>query len=99
MSKGTTSGRPAPSGVGLFFCFGFECPGRLTCPPHASYSFCVHLNPKKNTVFETLLIVSFAVAILMGVTLGIALAATRNISVKEQFGEHQPALPTKILDI
>src|SRR5271157_5505336 len=68
-------------------------------PPDASYSFYVHLNSKKNTVFETLLIVSFAVAILMGVTLGIALAATRNISVKEQFGEHQAALPTRILDI
>jgi len=68
-------------------------------PPHASYSFHVHLNPGKNTVFETLLIVSFAVAILLGVSLGIALAATRNISAKEQFGEHQPALPTKILDI
>jgi penicillin-binding protein 1A len=33
------------------------------------------------------------------VTLGIALAATRNISTKEQFGEPQAALPTKILDI
>ncbi len=38
-------------------------------------------------------------AILLGVTLGIALAATRNISTKEQFGEPQAALPTKILDI
>ena len=55
--------------------------------------------PRKRSPFETLLIVSFSVAILLGVTLGIALAATRNISTKEQFGEPQVALPTKILDI
>jgi penicillin-binding protein 1A len=35
----------------------------------------------------------------MGVAIGIALAATRNISVNEQFGEHRPALPTQVLDI
>jgi penicillin-binding protein 1A len=46
-----------------------------------------------------LLIVSFAVAIVLGVLLGIGLAATRNISTKEQFGEQRVALPTKILDV
>ncbi|MGO9412713.1 MAG: penicillin-binding protein 1A [Spirochaetia bacterium] len=43
--------------------------------------------------------VAFAVALLIGVSLGLALAATRNISMKEQFGDHKPALPTRILDI
>jgi len=43
--------------------------------------------------------VAFAVALLIGVSLGLALAATRNISLKEQFGDHKPALPTRILDI
>ena len=38
-------------------------------------------------------------AVVLGVTLGIGLAATRNISTKEQFGEQHVALPTKILDI
>ena len=38
-------------------------------------------------------------AVVLGVVLGIALAATRNISTKEQFGETQAPLPTKILDI
>ncbi len=55
--------------------------------------------PRQRSPFEILLVVCFAVAILLGVTLGIALAATRNISTKEQFGEPQAALPTKILDI
>jgi penicillin-binding protein 1A len=55
--------------------------------------------PRKRSPFEILLVASFAVAILLGVTLGIALAATRNISTKEQFGDPQAALPTKILDV
>jgi len=55
--------------------------------------------PGTRSVFEILLIVSFIVAIVLGVSLGIGLAATRNISTKEQFDAHQPALPTKILDI
>jgi len=55
--------------------------------------------PRKRSLFEVLLIVSFAVAIVLGVSLGLALAATRNISVREQFGDHRPALPTRILDI
>jgi penicillin-binding protein 1A len=50
------------------------------------------------SVFEALLIVAFLGAILIGITLGLALAATRNISRKEQFGDHKPALPTRVLD-
>ncbi|HET6449805.1 MAG TPA: PBP1A family penicillin-binding protein [Spirochaetia bacterium] len=46
-----------------------------------------------------LLIAAFSIAVVLGVVLGIALAATRNISMKEQFGEPQAPLPTKILDI
>ena len=71
----------------------------LTKGAHTSYHFCVHVTPRKRSVFEILLIVSFAVAVVLGVTIGLALAATRNISTKEQFGEHQPALPTRVLDI
>jgi len=59
----------------------------------------VRHTPRKRSLFEILLIVAFAVALLIGVSLGLALAATRNISMKEQFGDHRPALPTKILDI
>jgi penicillin-binding protein 1A len=55
--------------------------------------------PRKRSLFEVLLIIAFAVALVLGVSLGLALAATRNISVKEQFGDHRPALPTRILDI
>jgi penicillin-binding protein 1A len=55
--------------------------------------------PRKRSLFEILLIVAFAVALLLGVSLGLALAATRNISAREQFGDHKPALPTRILDI
>ena len=46
-----------------------------------------------------LLVAAFAVAVVLGILLGIGLAATRNISTKEQFGEPQAPLPTKILDI
>jgi penicillin-binding protein 1A len=59
----------------------------------------VHSTPHKRSIFEILLIVSFAIAIVLGVLLGIGLAATRNISSKEQFDAHHAALPTKILDI
>jgi penicillin-binding protein 1A len=59
----------------------------------------VRHTPRKRSLFETLLIAAFAVALVLGVSLGLALAATRNISLKEQFGDHRPALPTKILDI
>jgi penicillin-binding protein 1A len=55
--------------------------------------------PRKRSPFEILLVASFAVAILLGVLLGIGLAATHNISTKEQFGGQQAALPTRILDI
>ena len=42
---------------------------------------------------------AFVGAIAIGVSLGLALAATRTIQRREAFGEHAPALPTKILDI
>jgi penicillin-binding protein 1A len=42
--------------------------------------------------------VSIAVAVLMGVGIGIGLAATRNISIDEQFKEAPVALPTRVYD-
>jgi penicillin-binding protein 1A len=63
------------------------------------YHFAVRHTPRRRSLFEILLITAFAVALVLGVSLGLALAATRNISVKEQFGDHRPALPTRILDI
>ena len=55
--------------------------------------------PRKRSVFELLLIVAFAGAVVIGIALGLALAETRNITKNEQFGEHAPALPTKVLDL
>jgi penicillin-binding protein 1A len=55
--------------------------------------------PRRKLVFEILLAVAFVFAVTIGVVLGLSLAATRNIRNKEQFGEHKPALPTRILDI
>jgi penicillin-binding protein 1A len=49
-------------------------------------------------VFEIMLIVSFAIAILLGVSLGIALAETRNTTSSEQFAETESVLPTRVLD-
>ncbi len=59
----------------------------------------VHPLPRRRSPFEILLVASFSIAVILGVALGIALAATRNISTKEQFGGQQAPLPTKILDI
>ena len=46
-----------------------------------------------------LMIVALVAAQLLGVSLGLALAATVNISRKEQFGKRKMALPTRVLDI
>ncbi len=54
---------------------------------------------KKISLFEILLAVAFVGAIAIGVALGLAMAATRTIQRREAFGEHAPALPTRILDI
>ena len=54
---------------------------------------------RKKPLFEILLGVAFLGAIVIGVSLGLALAATRTIQRREAFGEHNPALPTRILDI
>jgi len=46
-----------------------------------------------------LLIASFAVAILLGIGVGVALAATHNNSLQEQLTESNQPLPTRVLDI
>ncbi len=55
--------------------------------------------PRKKLLFEILLIAAFVVAVSIGVSLGLALAGTRNARADLQWGEIKPALPTKILDI
>ncbi len=67
--------------------------------PSRPYPSFVRLRSGKRSLFEILLIVSFAVAIVLGVTLGLALAVTRNTALSEQFAESQPALPTQVVDI
>jgi penicillin-binding protein 1A len=55
--------------------------------------------PKKKKWFFPLLVVSgFLVALLIGLSLGLSLAATRNIRNLENLQEIKPALPTQILD-
>ena len=54
---------------------------------------------KKTPLFEILLAAAFVGAIVIGISLGLALAATRTIQRREAFGEHAPALPTQILDL
>jgi penicillin-binding protein 1A len=54
---------------------------------------------KKISLFEILLAAAFVGAIAIGIALGLAMAATRSIQRREAFGEHAPALPTRILDI
>lgn len=50
-------------------------------------------------LFEALLIAAFVAAIVLGVTMGLALAGSRNFVRTAQFAEHQPALPTRVLDV
>ena len=56
-------------------------------------------HPRRRTLFEILLAVAFALAIVIGVVLGLALAGSRNFIRTAQFTEHQPALPTRVLDV
>ncbi len=55
--------------------------------------------PPANTLFRRLLTAASVSALLLGAALGLALAATRNISEKEMFADRAMALPTKVLDI
>ncbi len=48
---------------------------------------------------KVLLLVVAALALLMGIAVGAALAATRNIRATEDFSAFEPNLPTKILDV
>jgi penicillin-binding protein 1A len=56
-------------------------------------------HPRRRSLFEILLAVAFALAIVMGIALGLALAGSRNFVRTAQFAEHQPALPTRVLDV
>lgn len=55
--------------------------------------------PRRKLVFEIMLAVAVIGAIGIGVSLGLALAETRNSVLVLQAGHATPALPTKILDI
>ncbi|MDR3200867.1 MAG: PBP1A family penicillin-binding protein [Spirochaetales bacterium] len=53
---------------------------------------------KKNLIIQGVFAVCFLCAAAVGITLGIALAETRNIQNLENIGEYQPSLPSQILD-
>jgi penicillin-binding protein 1A len=53
---------------------------------------------KRRLVTLILLAAGFFVAVVLGITLGLALGATRNIGRGESLQEHKPALPTQIVD-
>ncbi len=55
--------------------------------------------PRRNRFITVLLLViGFSISIVIGLSLGLALAATKNIQSLENLQEHKPALPTQILD-
>ena len=54
--------------------------------------------PKKLRVAIVLLSIGFVLAVTIGVTLGLALATTKNIQNAENLQDTKPALPTQILD-
>ena len=55
--------------------------------------------PRRNRLITFLfLFIGFFSSILIGLALGFALSATRNIQSLENLQEHKPALPTQILD-
>jgi penicillin-binding protein 1A len=57
------------------------------------------IDEKRRKTAKAFVIVAIAIALISGIALGIALAATKNIQNQENFTEIQPALPTKLLDI
>ena len=54
--------------------------------------------PKRLRLTIALLSIGFVIAIIVGVTLGLALATTKNIQNAENLQDTKPALPTQILD-
>jgi penicillin-binding protein 1A len=54
--------------------------------------------PKRLKLTIALLSIGFVIAIIVGVTLGLALATTKNIQNAENLQDSKPALPTQILD-
>ncbi len=54
--------------------------------------------PKRLRLTIALLSIGFVIAIIVGVTLGLALATTKNIQNAEHLQDTKPALPTQILD-
>ena len=50
-------------------------------------------------IVRFLAVLTIALAVVVGIALGLSLAETTNIKNQENFVEFTPALPTKILDI
>jgi len=55
-------------------------------------------SPRPTKVLRVLLIAAVALALLLGVVAGIAIAATNNIRASENFQDFKLDLPTKIYD-
>jgi penicillin-binding protein 1A len=58
----------------------------------------VFSDTRKKILLKVVLGLCFLTAVVVGVSLGIALAATKNIQNLEYIGEYQPSLPSQILD-
>ncbi len=59
------------------------------------------MKSRKNRRFLTEILLGLLIitAVIIGASIGVVLAATKNIDLGKAFGEHKPALPTQILDI
>ncbi|MBI9104756.1 MAG: PBP1A family penicillin-binding protein [Spirochaetales bacterium] len=56
------------------------------------------LNKKRRIISEVLIGLAIFTAIVLGITLGLGFATMRNLDIRRDFEEYEPALPTQILD-
>ncbi len=64
-----------------------------------SYPCCMDFFGNRTRIVRIILGIVGACTVLIGIGIGIAAAATRNIENFESIGEYQPAVPSQILDI
>ena len=64
----------------------------------SQYSAFMALNRKKRIITDILIGFAVLTALVIGISLGAALAAMNNIDIRRDFEEYEPALPTQILD-
>ena len=85
--------RPILKGVGLFYRLGcLDKP--LRCP----YCIAMIFSKKRRIISRIFIIIAVIVAVTVGLLLGFAFSAAKNVDIRRDLADYQPALPSQILD-